>query len=173
MDAIHDAMDAAIVAARGADIFLSIEDSQLADSRDSDAATLISDYIDDWDGVRASDLLRRAISAPTPLRGTIRALHARGAALDFVPIARAPVLADLLEVYGHQHVNCSVPGSGWTLLHIDAQHGHSTAWADWLIAHGADRSATDTQGRTAFDIAAEYNFTPARNAVLERLRVPA
>jgi hypothetical protein len=64
-------------------------------------------------------------------------------------------------------------GTAWfTALHQAAWHGAPTEVAAELLDRGALRSLRDSKGRTAFDVAAEHDGTPALRELLRPPRSP-
>jgi hypothetical protein len=64
-------------------------------------------------------------------------------------------------------------GTAWfTALHQAAWHGAPTEVAAELLDRGALRSLRDSEGRTAFDVAAEHDSTPELRELLRPPRSP-
>ena len=64
-------------------------------------------------------------------------------------------------------------GTAWfTALHQAAWHGAPTEVVAELLGRGSLRSLRDSKGRTAFDVAAEHDRTPALRELLQPQRSP-
>lgn len=88
---------------------------------------------------------------------TLHALKSKGATgrgcyfLD----ARLETLEFVYTLFPEIDFNTPLPIANWRLLHLCALSPgkRSLDFMQWLLAHGADASLTDSRGRTAFDIA--------------------